>query len=299
MSRAILGIGVVCLAIACRGQNAQPDGEGKDAAIFTSKVNLVMVPVVVRDKQGHAIGTLKKEDFLLFDKGRPQVITRFLIEKASDRLKPVEIAADVPVELKEEAKTPAATSVVPTRFTAYLFDDMHLDPGDLVEVRNAALKHVTETMRPVERVAVYTTSGQRMLDFTDDLAQIKQATAADHAPHSNTDTNECPPMSYYWADLLYNNKDPNALQISAADAAVCAKIAGAPPGFGAGDVSATAAGRLALATASRVVARGTQEARSTLLVMKDVARRMAASPGERTVVGSGFSRILYQRRQSH
>ena len=98
MSRAILA--VFYLAIAARGQSVQPDVEGKDAqAIFTSKVNLVMVPVVVRDKQGHAIGTLRKEDFQLFDKGRPQVITRFLIEKASDHLKPVEIASDVPAEL--------------------------------------------------------------------------------------------------------------------------------------------------------------------------------------------------------
>ncbi len=202
----------------------QPEVEGKDAqAIFTSKVNLVMVPVVVRDKQGRAVGNLKKENFLLFDKGRPQVITRFLVEKASDRLKPVEIAADVPAELKEEAKTAPSNSVVPTQFTAYLFDDMHLDPGDLVEVRNAALKHLTETMRPIERVAVYTTSGQRMLDFTDDLAQIKQA-MLQIAPHSNTDPNECPPMSYYWAELIYNNADPDALRISAMDAVICANL---------------------------------------------------------------------------
>src|SRR5580704_7285808 len=56
---------------------------------FSSKVNLVMVPVVVRDKSGHAVGTLKKEDFLLFDRGKPQTITRFQIEKEADRIKPV------------------------------------------------------------------------------------------------------------------------------------------------------------------------------------------------------------------
>jgi VWFA-related protein len=37
-------------------------------------------------------------------------------------------------------------------------------------------------------------------------------------------------------------------------------------------------------TASRIVAVGSQESRTALLVLKDVARRMAAAPGQRTLV---------------
>ena len=47
---------------------------------FSTGVNLVLVPVVVRDKNGHAVGNLHKEDFQLFDKGKVQFISKFSIE---------------------------------------------------------------------------------------------------------------------------------------------------------------------------------------------------------------------------
>src|SRR6266478_1891564 len=54
-------------------------------ATFRSSVNLVMVPVIVRDRQGRAIGTLRKDDFHLADKGKPQTISRFSVENRGGR----------------------------------------------------------------------------------------------------------------------------------------------------------------------------------------------------------------------
>jgi hypothetical protein len=44
---------------------------------FQSGVNLVLVPVIVRNKQGQAIGDLSKDDFQIFDKGKRQAIVSF------------------------------------------------------------------------------------------------------------------------------------------------------------------------------------------------------------------------------
>src|SRR5580700_7773831 len=59
-------------------------------ATFRTKVNLVLVPVVVRDGQGRAVGDLHKEDFQLFDRGKPQTISSFSVETlAGQSVEPV------------------------------------------------------------------------------------------------------------------------------------------------------------------------------------------------------------------
>src|SRR4051794_14268782 len=69
------------LAVCAFGQEVAETITKEEPATFKARVNLVMVPVVVRDKQRHTIGTLKQEDFQLTDKGKPQVISRFSLEK--------------------------------------------------------------------------------------------------------------------------------------------------------------------------------------------------------------------------
>src|SRR5277367_3195511 len=133
-------------------------------ATFRSRVNLVMVPVVVRDRQGHAIGTLKQEDFQLFDKGKPQIISKFSVEKPGAKVAASAISIPSPAEDGSSSKpaenTPeTSAAAIPTRFTAYLFDDLHVQFSDLSQARTAALKHLTASLQPTDRAAIYTTSG--------------------------------------------------------------------------------------------------------------------------------------------
>src|SRR4051795_440876 len=90
---------IVCCACAAFPQTAPPPAAPpaaaskgpematrEEPAMFKARVNLVVVPVVVRDKKGVAVGNLKQEDFQLFDRGKPQYIARFSMERAGGLL---------------------------------------------------------------------------------------------------------------------------------------------------------------------------------------------------------------------
>jgi hypothetical protein len=131
-----------------------------EPAKFQVNVKLVVVRVVVRDSQGHAVGGLHKEDFEVFDKGKPQTISQFEMEQLGSRPAKVsqESEGHADAASSETSSTAPAAGTVPQRFVAFLFDDVHVQFADLAQVRQAAERHLA-TLRPSDRTAIFTTSG--------------------------------------------------------------------------------------------------------------------------------------------
>src|SRR5580704_4880243 len=72
--------------LALAGGPNQPDITQREVPFtFTTRVNLVNVPVVVRDKKGREIGNLQSGNFQLYDRGKLQEISKFTVEKTSER----------------------------------------------------------------------------------------------------------------------------------------------------------------------------------------------------------------------
>ena len=78
-----LALVACCFALALSFHTAAQQSNESQAAPFNIEVNVnrVVVPVVVRDRQGHAVGDLKKEDFQVFDEGKLRSISGFTIER--------------------------------------------------------------------------------------------------------------------------------------------------------------------------------------------------------------------------
>src|SRR5271170_3426573 len=238
-------------------QNSAELASRDEPATFKVNVKLVVVRAVVRDSQGHAIGNLRQDDFQVFDKGKPQVITQFEVEQpgtlaAKARKESLENSGEIP-----SADTSSNTGNVPTvpeRFVAYLFDDVHLEFGDLARVREAAERHFA-TLRPTDRAAIFSTSGQTALDFTDDRTQLHATLLRlQPRPIARSVGQDCPDISYYQADLIINKNDPQATLVATQDVYACDP--GLPP-----QSAAAMAAALVQGTSARVLSAGDHETR--------------------------------------
>jgi len=276
--------GLLCsLALTCGyAQSAQsaPEIESKTTPLtFNSKVYLVSVPVVARDAGGHAMGNFERQDFELFDNGKPQIVSRFEVERFAG------IAAPAPAA----TAAPAAPPAPPDRFVAYLFDDAHLRFDNLARVRDAAWRRISSSANPAERIAIYTTTGATTLDFTSDRDKVHEALDAIHpqAPITSSAI-DCPPMSINMADLLWNKKDPTAYSDAESDVVACTHM---PMTADEADFVAENAAKTTLALADRYI-------RESLGTLDALIRKMSMMAGQRTVVmvSDGFL-MLDDRRQ--
>jgi VWFA-related protein len=273
-------------------QNSAELAARDEPATFKVNVKLVVVRAVVRDSQGHAVGNLHQDDFQIFDKGKPQTITQFDVEQpglltakaretAEDNSS--DLPASEPASYSLSTSTNKTVAVMPERFVAYLFDDVHLEFGDLARVREAAERHFS-TLRPTDRAAFFTTSGQGNLDYTDDRAKLRDALLRlqPRPISSSSFKHDCPDISYYQADLIVNKNDMEATQVAMQQALNCEPLKMVPPGQQTVPLGNSSAMVTAVSTA--VLSGGEHESRISLEGLKSVVRSVSRMPGQRSVV---------------
>jgi VWFA-related protein len=132
---------------------------------FKLRVNLVQVPVIVRNNAGKPVEGVRKEDFQLYDNGNLQSISTFAVEIAQSRKERTEAAAKT--QASETENGAGGSVALPEHFVALTFDDVHLKTEETGPLRAAAARFL-DAMAPTDRIGIFSTSGQLTLDFTSD-----------------------------------------------------------------------------------------------------------------------------------
>jgi VWFA-related protein len=140
------------------------------AQVLHVTTHLIEVSVVARTKQGEPAAGLSRDDFSLFDDGRPQQIALFRPETSRP-------AKTVSPPLPPNVFTNRFAGA-PTGATAILFDGLNTRLIDQAYARQQLVKFIRQ-LQPEDRVALYVMGrGPRVLqDFTGDSAMLLKAIA--------------------------------------------------------------------------------------------------------------------------
>jgi VWFA-related protein len=129
---------------------AQPD------VVFSVTTTLVQVDAVVTDAKGRYVTDLTRDDFAIYEDGKPQPITNVSYIKVS----PEAPAGPKPEQKRKPSQPPAPVIAAPTRredvrrTIVLMVDDLGLSFESMAYVRAALRKFVERQMQPGDLVAV-------------------------------------------------------------------------------------------------------------------------------------------------
>lgn len=256
----------LCSPLAAQQEEASASDE---PFTIKSKVDVVLVPVLVRDKQANAVGSFKKEDFQIFDNDKPQAITGFSIQRRSALQ-----GESGPVHTTAPASNSQSPNV-PERFIVFMFDDMHLSIGDLAQTQKAGINMLSQSLSDADMAAVVSVSGRINSGFTHDRTELQKAIMKLRpVALYRAAGQECPNLDYYHADLMENKHNSAAIEAATDETLSCS------PGLQMRDV----AQRLAESAAMRVLAIGDQDVQVSLGTVRESVRKMIALPGQRLLI---------------
>jgi len=154
-------------------------GQATRRATFSLTTNVVIVNVSVLDHNGKPIETLTKDDFQLFEDGKPQTLQSVDLERLGTKPLPAFESAEKEFKPREPvgynpkpdvSQEEKLTRYQDRRLIAFLFDFSSMQPPEQIRARDAALKFIKTqlTTSDLVSVLVFGSELRTILDFTPD-----------------------------------------------------------------------------------------------------------------------------------
>lgn len=179
------------------------------------ETQIVQIDVVVADKAGKLVADLRREDFQLFEDGKPQELAFFSVGTVA---RPARWLTSAPDKRKSnEAEKPVPTAELDSgRHIVLAIDDLHLSAGNLMQAKQSLMRFVEQQLAGSDQVALITTSGALGMyeQFTTDRESLRRAINRLSVRERTVTTGmDIPRITPYQAELIERN-DQDALNIA-------------------------------------------------------------------------------------
>jgi len=154
---------------------------------FKKNVEIVLVNVVVRDKQGNIIRGLKKDDFTVLEDGKPQSLSSFDFEETDTQALPPLTSQPTIMGVLKNGPANTAPAVEDNKFDFHgrrvmilFFDLSSMQPEEIERSVNSGIQFVEKQMTAADLVAVASLGSAITVnqDFTSDREALRKAIAA-------------------------------------------------------------------------------------------------------------------------
>jgi VWFA-related protein len=157
--------------------------------VIRINVNLVQVDAVVMDSRNRPVTDLRKEDFVVLQDGKPQVLTNFSFINTKEGVARTATVKPAPAVKGVKAPPPpppiAARPKKINRTVALVVDDLGLSFDSIARVRQSLKKYVDREMQPDDLVGIIRTgAGMGSLQQFTSNKQILYA-AIDHVKYNS------------------------------------------------------------------------------------------------------------------
>jgi VWFA-related protein len=137
--------------------------------VFRASTSYVSLDVVVTDSRDRLVTDLRREEFVVVEKGRPQRVEDFLFVSIPAFHRPIDLGATPPPPSDVIANTVTPNA---SRALAIVVDDGRLPPEHVATVKRT-LKSMIEVLAPDDQVGfTYVSRSDLGRDFTSDHAQL-------------------------------------------------------------------------------------------------------------------------------
>jgi VWFA-related protein len=240
------------------------------------KTVLVELCAVVTDREGRLVQGLKKEDFELREKGRPQDISSF----AEERVGPISISQRITVAnvVPGEPPPPAAE---PARSLLLFVDTVNMSGPNLLRVKQALKKFIDEQITDQDAVMIVTSAGMEGIParFTRERGLMRHY--VDRIATWGSTNN-----SYFTPALAADVRRENPYAVNLA-----IKVLQSEEGLNPDMMDPRMLKQIALGRAGEVLAQTTFRRHSVLGTFRAAADLMSKAPGQRLMFlfSDGFS----------